>query len=106
MSSFEGENMQTQYNALGYKVYLYFHDYKLAIELDENWNRDRNIDYKMKRQKSIKQELGRKVFVIDPNKGDFNILRAINEIIRHVKQLTKKTLKNKISQRLLGLEFK
>ena len=60
----------------------------------------------MKRQKSIKQELGRKVFVIDPNKGDFNILRAINEIIRHVKQLTKKTLKNKISQRLLGLEFK
>ena len=60
----------------------------------------------MKRQKSIKQELGRKVFIIDPNKGDFNILRAINEIIRHVKQLTKKTLKNKISQRLLGLEFK
>ena len=36
MSSFEGENMQTQYNALDYKVYLYFHDYKLAIELDEN----------------------------------------------------------------------
>ena len=50
--------MQTQYNVLGYKVYLYFHDYKLAIELDENWNRDRNIDYKMKRQKAIKQELG------------------------------------------------
>ena len=58
MSLFEGENMQTQYNVLGYKVYLYFHDYKLAIELDENWNRDRNIDYKMKRQKAIKQELG------------------------------------------------
>ena len=58
MSLFEGENMQTQYNVLGYEVYLYFHDYKLAIELDENWNRDRNIDYKMKRQKAIKQELG------------------------------------------------
>ena len=28
-SSFEGENMQIQYNVLGYKIDLYFHDYKL-----------------------------------------------------------------------------
>ena len=34
MSSFEGENMQTQYNVLSYRTDLYFHDYKLAIEID------------------------------------------------------------------------
>ena len=51
MSSFEGENMQTKYNVLGYKIDLYFHDYKLAIEIDENGQGDRNIDYKIKRQK-------------------------------------------------------
>ena len=34
MSSFEGENMQTQYNVLSYRIDLYFHDYKLAIEID------------------------------------------------------------------------
>ena len=31
MSSFEGENMQTQYNVLGYRIELYFDDYKLAM---------------------------------------------------------------------------
>ena len=33
--AFEGENMQTQYNVLGYKIDLHFYDYKLAIEVDE-----------------------------------------------------------------------
>ena len=35
MSSFEGENMQTQYNVLSFRIDLYFYDYKLAIEIDE-----------------------------------------------------------------------
>ena len=33
--TFEGKNMQTQYSVLGYRTDLYFHDYKLAIEVDE-----------------------------------------------------------------------
>ena len=33
-ASFEGENIQTQYSVLGYRIDLYFHEYKLAIELD------------------------------------------------------------------------
>ena len=53
MSSFEGENMQTQYNVLGYKIDLCFHDYKLAIEIDENGHSERNIDYKIKGQKAM-----------------------------------------------------
>ena len=28
--------MQIPYNVLWYKIQLYFHDYKLAIEIDEN----------------------------------------------------------------------
>ena len=43
MSSFEGENMQTQYNVLGYRIDLYFHDYQIAIEIDESGHSDRNI---------------------------------------------------------------
>ena len=43
MSSFELENMQTQY-VLGYRIDLYFHDYKLAVENDENGHSSRNID--------------------------------------------------------------
>ena len=33
--AFEGENMRTQYFVLGYRTDLYFHKYKLAIEIDE-----------------------------------------------------------------------
>ena len=34
MDAFEVENMQTQYSVLAYKIDLYFHDYKLATEVD------------------------------------------------------------------------
>ena len=60
----------------------------------------------MKRQKAIEQELDCKFIIIDPDKKDFDIFRTINEIFRHIKQSTKQTLINKISMRLLRLEFK
>ena len=44
MTSFEGENMQTQYNVFSYRIDLYFLDYKLATEIDENGYSDRIID--------------------------------------------------------------
>ena len=47
-SSFEGVNMQTQYRVLRYRIDLHFHDYKLAIEIDENVHSNRNIDYEIK----------------------------------------------------------
>ena len=62
-------------------------------------------DYKIKRKKVTKQELGCKFIRIDLDKEDFNIFRSINEIFRDNKQLTKKTLINKTSTRLLRLEF-
>ena len=42
--AFEGENMQTQYSILGYRIDLYFHKYKLAVEVDELGHIDRNIN--------------------------------------------------------------
>ena len=47
MDAFEGENMQTQYSVLGYRIDLYFHDYKLAIKVGEKGHEDRNIDYEI-----------------------------------------------------------
>ena len=40
MSSFEGE----KYKLLSYKINLYFHYYKFAMEIDKNGLSDRNID--------------------------------------------------------------
>ena len=31
----KSENMQTQYNVFSYRIEFYFHDYKLAIGVDE-----------------------------------------------------------------------
>ena len=42
--AFEGENMQTQYSVLDYRNDLYFHEYKLSIEVDELGHNDRNIN--------------------------------------------------------------
>ena len=53
MDAFEGENMQTQYSVLEYRIDLYFHDYKPAIEVDEKGHKDRNINDKIQRQKAF-----------------------------------------------------
>ena len=58
MSLFEGGNMKIQYNVLSFRIDLYFHDYRLAIEINENGHSDRNIDYEIKRQKAIERERG------------------------------------------------
>ena len=34
-----------KYTVLGYKINIYFYEYKLAIEVDELGHNDRNIDH-------------------------------------------------------------
>ena len=41
--------METQYFVLNYRIDLYFHDYKLAVEINDRGHNDRNNKYK-KRQ--------------------------------------------------------
>ena len=53
--AFEGENMQTQYTVLNYRIDPYFHKYKLAIEIDDLGHNDRNINYVMQKTKSIRK---------------------------------------------------
>ena len=62
----------------------------MTISSHENGHRNRSIDYEIKSQKAVDQELSCKFIRIDPDKEDFDIFWTINEIFRHVKQLTKK----------------
>ena len=104
MSSFEGENMQTY--VLSYRIELYFQDYKLAIEIDQNGHSIRNNDFKIKRQIAIEQGLGSKFIRIHPDKEKSDIFRAINEIFRQINNRLKITITSKISTRSLEFEFK
>ena len=107
--AFEGEDMQTQYTVLGYRIDLYFHKYKLAIEVDEIGHYDRNIDSETQRQKTLERELGCVFIRINPDAADFNIFKEINKIHMHINKLTKQQSKESIidylSQRLQGIEF-
>ena len=103
--AFEGEDMQTQYTVIGYRIDLYFHEYKLAIEVDELGHNDRNIDYEIQRQQALERELNCVFTRINPDAADFNIFREINKIHRHIKKSSKKSLIDKISRRLQELEF-
>ena len=103
---FEGENIQTQYSVLGYRIDLYFHEYKLAIEVDELGHTNRNINNEIERQKALEKELNCVFIRINPDEKDFNIFKEINKIHRHIKKSSKNSLIDKISKRLLELEFK
>ena len=99
---FEGENIQGQYSVLGYRIDLYCHEYKLATEVDELGRADRNINNETERQKALEKELNCVLIIINPDEKDFNIFKEINKIHRHIQ---KKSLIDKISKRLLELEF-
>ena len=85
--------MQTQYSVLSYRIDLYFHKYKLAIEVDELGHSDRNINDEIERQRALERELSCVFIRINPDATDFNIFREINKIHRHIKQSNKAKLK-------------
>ena len=108
--AFDGENIQTQYTVLNYRIDLYFHEYKLEIEVDELGHNDRNIDYEIERQTALEKELDCVFIRIDHDVADFNICKEINKIHRHINQLTKQQTEQKtkesIKKGFLELEFK
>ena len=89
MDTFEGENMQTQYAVLGHRIDLYFHEYKLAIEVHEKGHQDRDFNYEVQRQKALEEKRSCKFIRISPDEKNFNIFKAQNEIFRHIKKSTK-----------------
>ena len=91
--AFEGEDMQTQYSILGYRIDLYFHEYKLAIEVVELWHGDRNPSNEIERQKALQKVLNCVFIRINPDEKKFNIQREINKEHRHIKKREIKDLK-------------
>ena len=111
--TFEEENMQTQYSVLSYRIDLFFHKYKLAIKVDELGHADRNNNNEIERERALERELNFVFIRINPDEPNFNILREINKIHRHINQLTiqqteqqtKESVINNLSNELLKLEF-
>ena len=87
--AFEGEIIQPRYSVLGYRIDLYFHKHKLAIQVDELTHADRSLRNKIERQKGIYKGIDCVFIRINPDGESFNIFKEINKIHRHIKKLTK-----------------
>ena len=73
--AFEGEDMQTQYTVIGYRIDLYFHKHKLAIEVDELGHADRNLNNEIERQKELERKRDCVFIRINPDGKDFKIFK-------------------------------
>ena len=106
--------MQTQYSVLSYRIDLYFHEYKLVIEVDELGHADRNVNNETERQGALERELNCVFIRINSDAEDFNIFLEINKIHRHINRLTKQQTEQQtkesvisnLSNELLKLELK
>ena len=61
------------------------------MEIDEYNHEDRDIGCKIKRQKVFEKEVGCKFIRITPDKENFSVFKAINEIFKHTKESNKKS---------------
>jgi len=83
IKAFSGQYMIKQYYILGYKIDLYFVDFKLAIECDENEHKYK-IEKDKKREEEIKGKLGCEFIRYYPEDKNFNIFSIINQIMKKI----------------------
>ena len=98
--------MQTQCSFLAYRIDLYFHKHKLAIEVDKLGHADRNLSNEIESQKALEKELDCVFIRINPDEKNFKAFKEIKKIQWHIKKSNKKLLIDDLSKKLLDLEFK
>ena len=115
-SIFPNETIIFQYHVLNCRIDAYLPKHKLAIEIDELGHADRINN--QKRQLAIEKELDCKFIKINPAKERFNVFNEIgitqifiaesnkNLTEKSTKVPTKKSMIDRLSIRLLKLEFK
>jgi len=83
MTAFNGEKMLTQYAVDKYRIDLYFEEYKLAIECDEDFHRNQVVEDE-EREHIIKNTLGCTFIRFHPDDKEFNMYKVINQIYSHI----------------------
>ena len=114
MKLFPNEKILPQHSVLSYTIDLYFPGHKLVIEIGEKGHTDRDVHKEIGRQKAMENEVDCEFIRINPDRKDFDIYIEIGKIYNRIsesnkkltKESTKESLIDKISRRLLELEFK
>ena len=72
--------MQTRYSVLDFRIDVYFHKHKLAIEADELGHADRNFSNEIKKQKELEKELDSVFIRINFDEKNFNIFKETDTL--------------------------
>ena len=83
---FEGISMKQQFSIEPYRIDLYFREHKLAIECDEHDHKDRDINYEIRRQKFIEDQLSCRFIRYNPDAKDFMTESVLNKIFQYIYQ--------------------
>jgi very-short-patch-repair endonuclease len=86
MDAFEGEKMMRQYWIAEYRVDLYFPEYKIIVECDENDHRGYDKTKEESRSRVLSRS-GSRLVRYNPDDKEFDIIRVINQIYRLIKGL-------------------
>ena len=88
-NSFKGiTDIKRQYIIGKYRVDVYFVDYKLVIECDENNHTYRNETYELERQAHIIAK-GNQIIRFNPNEQNFDLSNVLNAIYKVIFQSTR-----------------
>jgi very-short-patch-repair endonuclease len=85
-ASFDFCKTEKQFCVDKYKIDIYFTEYKLAIECDEEIVHKNKFEKDYKRQQIIEEILGCKFLRFNPNKKNFNIGNIISQIFKHIRE--------------------
>ena len=83
---FEGISMKRQFSIESYRIDLYFPEHKLAIECEEHDHKDRDIDYEIRQQTFIEDQLNCKFIRYNPDAKDFTTESVLNKIFQYIYQ--------------------
>ena len=83
---FEGISMKQEFSIGFYRIVLCFPEHKLAIDCDEHGHKDRDINYEIRRQTFIEDQLNCKFIRYNPDAKDFTIERVLNKICQYIYQ--------------------
>ena len=78
--------MKRQCSIGSYRIDLYFPEHKLAIECDEHDHKDRGINYEIRRQKFIEDQLNCKFIRYNPDAKDFMTESVLSKIFQYIYQ--------------------
>ena len=83
---FEGISIKRQFSIVPYWINLYFPEHKLATECDDHDHKDRDINYEIRRQTFIEDQLNCTFIRYNPDAKDFTIESVSNMIFQYIYQ--------------------